>query len=304
MKISMILPCFNGASTIRQQMEALCNQSWAGGWEVIVSNNGSTDNSMEIVEEYRQRLPELKIVQAYQSPGPRLGAFHSYNVGFQAATGDAYVMCESDDEVGEGWLEAMGQALLKHDFVVARLDYRKLNPAWVLPPPNQGYQETEIPQLDCHPYLQYAWGCSFGFRRTVYEKLGEFRPEFSYVFDSDYCWRAQLAGFHLHLVPEAVMHYRLRHELKALFNQKLRWGEDFKLLMRCYGAPPGKFIWIRSRLKLLRLLFVGIVSLPGYWLGVPESQRSLFAVAENLGWVIGEMKAAKRPLPFEISVQQ
>ncbi len=285
-------------------MEALCRQHWEGGWEVIVSNNGSTDDSAAIVETYRQRLPELKVVDAYTPPGPRLGAFQSYNVGLAAATGDAFVLCEADDEVGEGWLEAMGRALLTHDFVVARLEYRKLNPEWLLQPPGEGHQETEIPRLGCHPYLQYAWGCTFGLRRSVYEKLGGFRPDFSYVFDSDYCWRAQLAGFDIYLVPEATMHYRLRHTLQGLFHQKRNWGEDFSLLLRLYGAPPGKLAWMRSRLSVLRLSLTGLILLSGYWLRLPNSRKHLFAVAENLGWKMGEIKAQTRSLPSENPVIQ
>ncbi|MCY7394267.1 MAG: glycosyltransferase, partial [Leptolyngbyaceae cyanobacterium CAN_BIN12] len=73
MKLSVILPCFNGAETIAVQLEALTRQSWAGEWEVIVVNNGSTDNSMEIVKRYRDRLQNLQIVNAYQPPEPRRG---------------------------------------------------------------------------------------------------------------------------------------------------------------------------------------------------------------------------------------
>ncbi|NJL47116.1 MAG: glycosyltransferase family 2 protein [Leptolyngbyaceae cyanobacterium SM2_5_2] len=132
-------------------------------------NNGSTDNSVEIVERYRPYLPALTIVQAYTPPEPRFGAFHSYNEGFKVATGDAFVLCEADDEVGEGWLRAMGNSLLNHGFVVARMDYRKLNAPWLLGISGERQQETEIPRVPCYPYLLHAWGCTFGLRRSVYE---------------------------------------------------------------------------------------------------------------------------------------
>ncbi|MCY7392121.1 MAG: glycosyltransferase, partial [Leptolyngbyaceae cyanobacterium CAN_BIN12] len=71
MKLSVILPCYNGAETIAVQLNALVQQQWSEDWEVIVVNNGSTDNSVEIVEEYRDRLP-LRIVNAHTPPEPRL----------------------------------------------------------------------------------------------------------------------------------------------------------------------------------------------------------------------------------------
>jgi glycosyltransferase involved in cell wall biosynthesis len=301
MKISVILPCFNGASTIDIQMEALCRQSWPGAWEVIVSNNGSTDDSIAIVEQYRSRLPELKIVNAYNPPETRLGAYRSYNVGLAAATGDAFLLCEADDEVGDGWLEAMGNALIEHEFVAARIDYQKLNPDWLLKPLGEGLQEAEIARIKCYPYFQFAWGCTFGFRRSVYEKLGEFNPSFNYVFDADYCCRAQLAGIPIQLVPDAVVHYRLRDTLKGLFKQKVKWGEEFKILIQCYGAPAGKFRWIRSRLRVINFSLMSIVLLPSDWLRIPGSRKHLFTAVENLAWSIGELRSQSQPLPFKIS---
>ncbi|MDB5945273.1 MAG: putative b-glycosyltransferase, Glycosyltransferase Family 2, partial [Ramlibacter sp.] len=143
MKLSVILPCFNGAATIAVQLDALIRQQWPGGWEVIVVNNGSTDRSMEIVEQYRDRLPGLSIVQAHVPGTARLGVPHSYNCGIKAATGEAFVFCEADDEVAPGWLMAMGKALAQHDFVAARLDHEKLNDEWSRPV-DGGYQSERL----------------------------------------------------------------------------------------------------------------------------------------------------------------
>lgn len=64
MKLSVILPCFNGAKTIALQLEALAHQCWSEPWELVVVNNGSTDDSMQIVQSYRNLLPNLRIVDA------------------------------------------------------------------------------------------------------------------------------------------------------------------------------------------------------------------------------------------------
>ena len=287
MKISVILPCFNGAKTIAQQLEALCSQSWDGGWEVIVSNNGSTDNSMEIVERYRHCLPELKVVQAYDPSGPRKGVSHSYNTGMSAASGDAFVFCESDDEVGKGWLQAMGNALLQHEFVAARLEYSKLNPEWILAPEGLNAQETEIAKLQTFPHFQFAWGCTFGWRRSLYEKLGGFDTSWNYACDSEYCFRAQLAGFEVHLVPEAVIHYRLRHSTRAVFDQQRKWGKEFKLLMMCHQIPAGKFAIAKGSVNVVLIALKGIMVFPLKWLRVSNSHRDLYFWAKELGWEMG-----------------
>jgi len=62
MKLSVILPCFNGVKTIAVQLEALARR-WSEPWELVVINNGSTNDSMQIVENYRDRLPNLPLVR-------------------------------------------------------------------------------------------------------------------------------------------------------------------------------------------------------------------------------------------------
>ena len=88
MKLTVIIPCFNAANTIAVQLEALAQQHWCEPWEVIVSNNGSTDETVAIVEQYQKKLPNLRIVDSSDQGG----AAHARNVGALAA-GDV-----SDDE--------------------------------------------------------------------------------------------------------------------------------------------------------------------------------------------------------------
>lgn len=258
MRLSVILPCFNAAETIAVQLEALTQQQWSDSWEVIVSNNGSTDESMAIVERYRDRLPGLRIVNAYEPSKPRQPVAHSYNMGIQAAIGDAFAFCESDDEIAPGWVAAMGDALSKYDLVAGRLEYRKLNPHWLTVAGGHQPQQTElIGNTEAPPYLIFASGCNLGMTRTLYETVGLLDTSIPCSYDTDYCWKAQLAGFQLHFVPEALIHYRLRHTLKALYKQGLRWGKDHPLLCRRYGSPDDKLV-VLDLPKLSLYLFHGL----------------------------------------------
>ena len=81
--LSVVLPCRNGAATIAVQLEALAGQSWDGSWELVVVHNGSTDESMQIVEGLRDRLPALRVVDA--SAKRRVPA--ALNEGVRASAG-------------------------------------------------------------------------------------------------------------------------------------------------------------------------------------------------------------------------
>jgi len=122
MKLSVIIPCFNAANMIAVQLEALANQQCSEPWEVIASDNGSTDKTVAIVEQYQKKLPNLRIVNSSELRG----AAHARNVGALTAAGDALVFCDADDEVAPGWVAAMGEALSKYDFVACRREYNQI----------------------------------------------------------------------------------------------------------------------------------------------------------------------------------
>lgn len=301
MKISVLLPCFNGARTLKTQLEALAQQTWQGDWEVIVSNNGSTDDSMAIVEQYRDRLPQLKIVEAHNADQPRLGSFHSYNMALQAAKGDAFLLCEADDEVDRNWLAAMAEALNQHPFVVARMEYRRLNPEWLLPRLGAAEQEKGLCQNPNTPY-PCAFGCTFGLRHSVYERLGGFSPAFAFAYDAEYCWRAQKAGISIEFVPTAVVHYRLRHDSSARFRQGANWGEDFTLAARCYGLAVSRLQIAKAYLNLAKFSVRGLWLWPmatAPWTSTTGSSKQRYADwIWGLGWMRGSIRGMLKPLPL------
>jgi GT2 family glycosyltransferase len=204
-QFSVIIPCRNMGATIGSQLEALAQQSWSQPWEIIVSDNGSKDDSVRVVERFAARLPQLRLVDSSDRPG----AAHARNVGVRAAAGPALAFCDADDEVGAGWLAAMGTALARHEFVACRLDTRKLNRAWVRHPQEYGLQELSYP-----PYLPVAGGCSVAVKRVVHEEVGGFdeSARVAPLEDTDYCIRVQLQGVPLVFAADAVVHYRYRGE--------------------------------------------------------------------------------------------
>ncbi len=238
--VSVVLPCYNGADTLAVQLDALTRQTYDGDWELVFVDNGSTDASATIAASYRDRIPNLKIVSAYDGKGARGGVAHSYTVGWAAAKGDPILVCESDDEVADDWLERMVDALKTADFAAPVMDYDKLNPpelSWG----NEKGQQTAATGFPTHTgplFLPYATCCATGMRRYVYEKVGNPDDTMGPPWDTDYSWRVQLAGYQLTLVENAVVHYRLRHGARARFLQAYNWGDKQLNLQLRYGMTP------------------------------------------------------------------
>src|SRR3954451_24006623 len=125
--ISVVVPCLNAASTLPRQLEALSKQEYDGDWEVVVADNGSTDGTLAVADEFRGRVPRLVLVDASARPGQA----YARNAGVRVATGDALLFVDADDEVEPQYVAAMADALQHHEFVAARFDSDSLNPAWV-----------------------------------------------------------------------------------------------------------------------------------------------------------------------------
>ena len=293
MLLSIILPCYNGADTIATQLDALANQCWFEPWEVIVVNNRSTDRSMTIVESYMDQVPNLRIVNA----PARQGRSYARNVGVRAAIAEALLFCDADDEVGEGWLVAMGEALAKHDFVACRMDFEKLNSPSLAKLFSVHPQRKELMKTPFPPYLYMANGATLGVKRSLHEVIGGFDESWKRSQDSDYCCRLQGIGVKMHFVPNAVVHYRCRDKLSALFPQSYNWAQYTVLLYKQYRSSEGASDWwkryawsnyAREWLKIIK-----------DWRGVFSEEdrvRLTWRVAWQLGLLVGSIKHRVPPV--------
>lgn len=277
MKLSVIIPCLDAADTLAVQLEALTRQEWPEGWEVIVADNGSEDASRTVVEGFEGRLPGLKWIDASQ----RRGAGFARNQGVRHASGDAVVFVDADDEVGEGWLAAMGRAFREHDFLASRLEPTKLSDPELLAtrrcPQENGLQNYNYP-----PFLPHAGTCGMGVKRHIHEAVGGFDESFIRLQDTDYCWRIQLMGVRLHWVQDALVHMRFRGDPRSAYRQAREWGEYNVKLYKKY-RPQGM-----PKLPLRRGLRTWVQlarRLPREW---PSEQRNRWVWDFN--WALGRLR--------------
>lgn len=279
-QVSIVVPVRNGAATLGEQLEALARMDEAPcDVEVVVADNGSTDATAELAQAFVGRLP-LRVVGCGHASGINVAR----NCGVRAASGDRVLLCDADDQVDAGWLAAMHRAFEAGGEVLGGpLDYRRLNPstvrAW------RGADQAHVDVL--HGFLPAAHGANLGFTRAVFDAIGGFDERFrGGGDDTDFVWRAQLAGYTLQEVPAAIVHYRLRPTLGTHARQWYAYGRSEALLHQQFAASG---MTRRPATALLRDVWWLLSRLP---LSVPLARRGawLRRAAQLAGRLVGSLK--------------
>lgn len=281
--VSVIVPVYNAAATLGQQLDALNTQAFDGSWEIVAVDNRSTDDSATVIRQYQQRMPHLRLVQAAE----KQGRAYACNVGARAAKGDAFLFCDADDVVAPGWLAALAEALEQHEFIAGTIDVDVLNQskAWRHHPGNFATRRNLF-------FLPFACGALMALSREAFERVGGFNEGASFCEDIELSWRLQLQGYPLHPVPDAVVHYRYRETLQAMWKQNVRYGAAHVYLYKqfaSYGMPRSS---VRGTYYRYRELIIGLPHL----LGGEETQKAQVLRKAALCW--GRLRGSLRYRTF------
>jgi glycosyltransferase involved in cell wall biosynthesis len=213
----VVIPVRDGAGTIGDQLAALAGQDFGGRWDIVIADNGSTDDTVAVVERWRDRLPPLRVVDA----SGRQGVSHARNVGVAAAGADLVAVCDADDVVERGWLSALVAASPGADLVAGPLDEVTLNA------PAVRSWRTPLPTAEpagAAWFRPFAAGANFAVWRRVVDDLGGWNEGYPVGNDVEFSWRAQRRGWRLGFAPDAVVRHRYRADLGSWARQSYRRG--------------------------------------------------------------------------------
>lgn len=230
LSFSVIMPVRNAASTIGAQLDALASQTYCGWWELVVADNGSTDDTLAIVAEHAKRTPgrDVRIADA----GQKRGASHARNAGAAAARGEILAFCDADDIAHPEWLTELNRAAPSGDLIRGGIDVEALNE-----PRARSWRSTATHQLGIglNGFLPFASSANLSVRREVFTELGGWDERFvNGNEDVEFSWRAQLNGRSICSAPHALMLYRLRGDVTSLLKQAYSYSQADPLLYKLY----------------------------------------------------------------------
>lgn len=122
-KVSVVIPAYNEEAFLPQTLESLKNQDYQGQIEIIVADNGSTDNTTEIAKKYGARV----ILE------PQKGVQFARQTGFENATGEFIVSTDADNTHPKDWLTNLATRLLVNKDLAAFGGWFKLKDGNLLP---------------------------------------------------------------------------------------------------------------------------------------------------------------------------
>lgn len=203
-RITVVTPSFNQGQFLEETMRSVLDQNYPN-LEYIVCDGGSTDNSVEIIKRYRDRL-------AWWVSQKDKGQSNAINNGFARATGDLFAYINSDDTMAPGSLMAAAQAFQQgHQWITGWVMYLE---------PDRG----EWPQMPRPMYNGVDWHlynpiCQQGtyWSAKLFREHGPFREDMHYAFDYDFWMQLWfVAKARPHMLRRRMGGYRLHEASKTV----------------------------------------------------------------------------------------
>lgn len=109
--VSIITPNYNAAPFLKRCFDSVLNQSYSN-WELIVIDDASTDESLEIIKDYQREHEKMQCITLKENSGPAVAR----NKGIEQAKGDYIAFLDSDDCWLPSKLETQIQFMQKHNY--------------------------------------------------------------------------------------------------------------------------------------------------------------------------------------------
>lgn len=206
MRVSVIVPVYNGATIIGGCIGALLDQTLPhSDFEIVVVDDGSTDGTADVV----RRFERVRLVVQPQNAGPAAAR----NAGVQAARGDVLAFTDADCEPAPDWLEK-GLARLETEPSLAAVEGR------TDPKGTPGTLTHQMRNVSGSLWMT----CNMFYRRAALESAGGFDERFRAAFleDSDVAFTVQESGGVIAWEPDAVVHHLVLDEGRAKFLKEAR----------------------------------------------------------------------------------
>jgi GT2 family glycosyltransferase len=238
-EVSIIIVNWNGEGLLRECLESLCRQVY-DHFEIIVVDNASTDNSVELV---RDEYPHVRLIRLPQNQG-----FAGGNIeGFRMAKGEYIALFNNDAVAAPNWLQELVIAMNEDERVgiCASKLLMQHQPDRIdsagdgCVTSGHGFKRGNWETSPSYAERRYVFGaCAAAalYRRKMIDDVGFFDEDFFInCEDTDLNFRAQLMGWKCVYVPRAVVLHKVSATVSGLSDHGLY-----------YSSRNDECVWIKN----------------------------------------------------------
>jgi GT2 family glycosyltransferase len=203
-RAAIVIPHFNDVVRLRKCLDALAPQMAAAPVEVVVVDNGSTQDIGAVVAAH----PDVRFLKE-----PKKGAAPARNTGVRETTAPCLLFIDADCIPAPDWLATALELAGKDEIIGGRVDLFDETP-----PPRSGAEAFEtvfaFPQEDYIARKNFSVTANLLTSRAVFDDTGPF--DGTVVEDSDWCQRAVARGWPISYHPELAVSHPTRNDWAAL----------------------------------------------------------------------------------------
>ncbi len=244
--ISIIIPNYNGAEHLEVCLKSISLQT-ISDYELIVVDNGSTDNSISLIHSQSQ---EIAVYQLNENKGFAAAV----NYGITKSNGRYIALLNNDIELDTNWLSKLVEVLESNNelgSVACKMlnyfDRSTIDAAGdVLTKAGniigRGFGEKDIGQYNT---INYVFGACAGagmYRRKVFDDVGFYDEDyFAWFEDADHSFRSQMFGYKCQYVPTAICYHKRGATAKKMSDLSVRLHARNHLYYLLINIPANIF---------------------------------------------------------------
>ena len=213
--VAIVILNYNGKKYLEKFLSSVVASTYTNK-KIVVADNASTDDSVAFVKEY---FPTVEVIINTENEGFAGG----YNWAMQHVQSDYYILLNSDVEVPPYWIEPIIEEMEKHPDIAAAqpkmlayknpdsFEYAGACGGWIdyLGYPFSRGRIFDVLEKDNGQYndvqdIFWATGAALFIRSNVFHQMKGFNASFfAHQEEIDLCWRIQLAGYRIVVVPQS-----------------------------------------------------------------------------------------------------
>lgn len=285
-KVAVVIIHWNRRALLEQFLPFLLKSTYPN-LEIIVADNNSTDDSVEFL---RSNYPQVRVI----SNDDNYGYAGGYNHALKHVNAEYFVLLNNDIQVTPKWIEPVIGAMEQDKTIGAcqpkmldhhnkhKFEYAGAAGGYI---DQLGYAfcrgrifevlEDDHGQYSDEQTVFWATGACLFVRSDVYRQVNGFDENFfAHMEEIDLCWRMQLAGYKMKVIPQAQVYHVGGGTLNKQSPQKTYLNFRNNLIMLTKNLPVSTLLWlipVRMTLDLLSSVFFMMNGLPAYSLAVHKA---------------------------------